>query len=56
MGDVAAVALEREEVPGGDADLSVEGGEAEVEEVTADGGGGVGEAETVAGRGVGGEG
>jgi len=49
------VSLEGNEIPGGDAYFPVESGGAEVEEVAAEGGGGVGEAEAGAGR-VGGEG
>jgi len=55
VGDIAAVSLEGNEIPGGDAYFPVESGGAEVEEVAAEGGGGVGEAEAGAGR-VGGEG
>lgn len=46
---VVTVAIEGEEVPGGDVDWGVESGGAEVEEIAAEGGGGVGEAEAGAG-------
>jgi len=56
VGDITDVALEGDEIPGGDAYFPVQSGRAEVEEVAADGSGGVGEAEAGAGRGEGGEG